>query len=64
MTSTDPSETLEGGFTDSSSRKPGEDHGGFTVCSSRAPVKIEEVVVAKSVASTLKRYIQLHNKHD
>ena len=51
----------KGGFTVSSSRTPGEDFGGFTVCSARAPVKIEEVVSAKSAASTLKKYIPLHN---
>ena len=47
-----------GGFTVSSSRAPAKDEGGFTSSSSRAPVKLENIASAQAVASSLKRLFQ------
>ena len=52
----------EGGFTVSSSRAPTKDEGGFTSSSSRAPVKIDSIASAHALASSLKRYIFVKTK--
>ena len=54
--SIDSSESLESRYRLSSVEEPEEDRGGFTISSSRAPVKVDTVATAKVAASLIKRY--------